>query len=253
MKYDAFGVMDVFTYYIATLMQHYFASFLLICVTLGLGLSPARAQYSSNWVGVRAGLNIASEGFNQMPDGASSGRRLGPIMGGQFEHWFGDTWALSVGLLFDQKGSNQRYDSSSTAQFDTVRKIAYGGNDDFALSYIEIPILAKWTMGYGNLQPYVFAGPSIGILMSASETADGTVPPVADLKSAMQSIDMSLCFGGGIVKQLSYTSKLFFDVSYAAGLTKVFKSNPRATPNFIDLSTATSGDIRIALGMLWQL
>ncbi|MDP4200421.1 MAG: porin family protein [Bacteroidota bacterium] len=233
-------------------MQKYFASFLLIVIFASTCSSPVAAQYSSNWFGVRAGINIANESVDILPGGASTGFRIGPSFGAQYDYSLSDSWALSVGLLFNQKGTHQQYDSASLSQTPPTTPIAYGGKDDFTLSYIEIPIVAKATFGYGDFKPYLFAGPSIGILMSASEAVDGTVPPITDVKTFASSTDISLYLGGGLQEQMG-SKMVYFDAGYAAGLTKVFKSNPRTASNFIDLSTAKSGDIRLAIGMLWQI
>jgi hypothetical protein len=206
-----------------------------------------RAQYSSNWFGVRAGLNVASEFYDAVP-GASSGTKLAPFGGAVIEHVFDDTWALSLGLLFNQKGSKQVYDSSVVQESASI-----GGNDNISLSYLEIPIVAKMMFGNGDIHPYVFAGPSIGLLMSASEDVDGNVAPVADLKSSANAIEFAINFGGGIVFQAGNSSRFFFDAGYSAGVTSAFKSNPRTDKTFVDLSSAKSGDVRVAIGMLWEL
>lgn len=208
----------------------------------------ATAQYSSDWIGVRAGVNLASEAYDAVP-GVSSSVKLAPAVGVQFDHLFNDTWALSSGLIFNQKGSKQVYDSSVDANAAHI-----GGNDNLTLSYVEIPIIAKMMFGYGDVHPYVFVGPSIGILMSASESADGNLTAVSDLKSAANSTEVAINFGGGVVAQAGSSSRFFFDAGYSAGLTGAFKSNPRgADKNYVDLTTAKSAEVRVAIGMLWEL
>jgi hypothetical protein len=219
----------------------------------GLFLLPhfAFAQ-SSNWIGPRLGLNMANESFTG-GHGVSSSMKFAPFGGIEFDHIFDETWMVTSGLVFNQKGSNQSYTAS-----DASNTGSYDGKDNFTLSYIEIPIIAKMMFGNGDAHPYVYVGPSINILMSASEDADGTVPKIADVKSAANTTEVALNFGGGLSVLGGSSSRIFFEAGYSAGLTAAFKSNPSRSgvtdaTNFVDLSTAKSGDIRIAIGMLWQL
>ena len=212
----------------------------------------ANAQPSS-WIGARLGVNIASESFTG-GHGVSSSAKFAPFGGVQFDHIFDDTWMITSGLVFDQKGSNQTYTSSDASQGNA----SYDGKDNFTLSYIEIPIIAKMMFGNGDVHPYVYLGPSIGILMSASEDADATVPKSADIKSAANTTEVAINFGGGISLLGGSSSRIFFEAGYSAGLTGAFKSNPvregtTDASNFPDLTTAKSGDVRIAVGMMWQL
>ena len=210
----------------------------------GLFSLPYTANAQDNWIGARLGVNLANESFTAVPAVASS-MKFSPFGGVQFEHLFDETWGVRSGLQFNQKGSKQTYDSTTGAYI--------GGTDNLSLSYIEIPIVAKMMFGTGDVHPYVYAGPTIGILMSASEDVDGSLTPIADVKSAANSTEVAIEFGGGIVFQGGVNSRVFFDAGYSAGLTGAFKSDPRANPSYVDLSTAKSGDVRIAIGMLWGL
>jgi hypothetical protein len=229
-------------------MLKYLASFLLLFA------STAYAQHA-NWIGVHLGLNLLNEYFDSLPNGASTTLKLGPSIGIQFEHEFSDSWSLRTGLLFAQAGSNQSYDSSSSGQIDTQGHVLAGGADKLSLSYLEIPILAKLSFGDGDVRPYLYAGPAVQLLLSASEAADPNVTAISDLKSSTNSLAFALQFGAGISSLIGRGNTAnFFDAGYSAGLTSVYKSNPRAlSPNYIDLSTAKAGDIRVTVGMLWQL
>ncbi len=223
----------------------------------------ATAQYSSNWFGVRAGINVANETFSQLPDNSSTGMKVGALGGLTFEHWFGETWAVNASLLFDQKGVTEEYSTTAQNRQYTLPSGfsgIYSGDDNFALNYIEIPVLLKVAIGDGDVRPFLNAGPSFGLLLSASESTTGQVAPATDLKSYLSSTDVSLYIGGGIIDQLYRGPMITFDAGYAVGLTKIYKTVPAlmttSGTNFpapIDPSTAKSGDIRITLGVMWKL
>jgi hypothetical protein len=243
-------------------------SFLLaiLFVSSFLVLDRASAQYSSTWIGVRAGASIASEAID-VPENTSSSFRIGPIGGITFDHFFNENFGLSASLLYDAKGVNLNYGSAAGRTDSATGKILFAGDDNYSFSYLEIPIVAKLSFGYGDIKPYVFAGPSIGILLAAKEeTAPGTagteaVPPVTDLKSNLNTVDVSAYFGAGIMDRIYQGPTLFLDLGYAVGLTSIYKTtpenrragqhNPFSQP--IDPATAKSGDIRVTIGAMWKI
>ena len=216
------------------------------------------------WLGVRAGANFANETSITPPANATTSIVTGGIGGLEIELWFDNSWAVSAGFLYDQKGVGEQY--ANSAQNREVGNIIYSGNDNFSMSYIEIPVLLKYTLGRGSVRPYLAAGPSIGSLLSANETASGTIAPLSDLKSDLQSIDLSVYGAVGLIDQIYHGPILSFEVGYAAGMSKIFKLSPTrfvvsqtpATdglrfPDPIDPSSAKSGDFRVTIGAMWQL
>jgi hypothetical protein len=236
----------------------------------GTFISTANAQYSSSWIGVRLGANFGGQSIDSTYDNATAGLKFGILGGVQFDHWFGEMWGIGVGLLFDQKGTGEQYAQGSVLNQRTFKGsigdsiVTYSGNDNYTLSYLEIPIVLKAAFGDGNIKPYLFAGPSIGILLSATNTTSSTgttdahnqpPPQITDIKSALNATDISLYFGGGILDKLDSGPALFFDAGYAAGLTKIYKTQPDMSPLLhpIGHTTSKSGDIRITIGMMWEI
>jgi hypothetical protein len=216
------------------------------------------------WLGVRAGANFANETGITPPANATTSIVTGVIGGLEIEYWFDNSWALSASVLYDQKGVGEQY--SNSAQNREVGNVIYSGNDNFRMTYLEIPVLLKYTMGRGSVRPYLAAGPSIGSLLSASETVSGTLAPLTDLKSDLQSLDLSVYGAVGLIDQIYHGPILSFEVGYAAGMSKLYKSSPPrfvvsqtpATdglrfPDPIDPSSAKSGDFRVTIGAMWQL
>ncbi len=237
----------------------------VIVLSIFLSLPAAvNAQFSiptlggSTWIGVRAGVNIAGESFDSIPLNASDGMRIGAIGGLTIEHWFDNSWAISSGILFDQKGTDEQY--SPNASNREMGTTIYSGNDDFSLNYIEIPILLKYALGRGTIRPYVCAGPSIGELLSASETVSGSVQQLSNLKTDLQSTDVSIYAALGLMGQVDDGPILLFEAGYATGITNIYKSNPTRVatngtnfPDPINPATVKSGDIRVTIAAMWQL
>lgn len=96
------------------------------------------------------------------------------------------------------------------------------------LDYIEIPVMVKYALPSPVVSPYLEAGLSYGILLSAKADTEvtlsgipGAQPPVfpeADMKEFMNKSDLSLQFGIGV-------SMLFaeIDARYVLGLSKLDK------------------------------
>ena len=235
-------------------MKKYLVAFFVL-----ISLSTAsKAQYSSNWVGVRLGANFGGESIDSTYDNATNSLKFGILGGAQFDHWFDDNWGVGIGLLFDQKGTSELYAQASVnnqVKQPDGNYITYSGNDNYTLNYLEIPIVFKAAFGDGDVKPYLFAGPSIGILLSASDKTDNNIPPVTNLKTYLNSTDISIYFGGGFLDKLNTNEAFFFDAGYSAGLTKIYKTAPDRTPLPLPVQhlTSKSGDIRITVGMMWAM
>ncbi len=234
-------------------------SFLLLFAIAG----PLRAQYASSWWGVRAGVNIASENITT-PDNATINMKVGALGGLAYEHWFDDTWGFNASILFDQKGASEVYATSANNREVPLGNgnlsQPYSGNDNFTLNYLEVPLVLQFSFGEGNIVPYIAAGPAFGFLLSASESTTGQIAPVPNLKSYLQTVDVSIYGGLGLEDEIYHGPTITFDAGYAAGLTKVYKSSPtrfatdgKAFPAPIDPTTAKSSDIEITLGIMWPI
>ena len=249
-------------------MKKYLVSFLAF-LSISIVASAPRAQYTtsqttSTWVGVRAGTSFGSQSISNITSGATTGLKFGLLGGLQFEHWFDENMGVDVGLLFDQKGVHEQYSEGSLSNIDTSNGLEnpYSGNDDYTLNYLVIPVHFKVSFGYGDAKPYVFAGPSFGMLLSSSEKTTGNIPMVTDLKSYLNTVDVAIDFGVGFIDQLESGPAIFLDAGYSVGLSNVYKSNPPQSarpvpegmfPSPVDHTTAKSGDIRVGLGVMWKI
>lgn len=96
----------------------------------------------------------------------------------------------------------------------SMKGAGYEGDISTDLTYIEIPVLLKYTIPMaGMIAPNLFIGPSLGILLSA-ESND------VDVKENTKSMDYGLVFGAGVDFDLG-TGKVTVDARYNYGLTSI--------------------------------
>lgn len=217
-------------------------------------LSGFNANAQQMYIGARVGANLSNWSYDTIPSGGSLSVRTGFLAGAQFDYNFNDMWAVSAQALYDEKGSNENYNQTSTQDGETISTT---GTVEFNLNYFEIPILLKANLGTGDIRPYIFAGPSFGFFLSGTEntntaTSSGIVSnsitatqPIAD--STVKSPDISAVFGAGVSLKLSSGQLLFIDAAYALGLVNIVNTN------LGDNTTVKSRDIRIAAGILFPL
>ncbi|HWF44617.1 MAG TPA: porin family protein [Candidatus Kapabacteria bacterium] len=224
---------------------------------VGFFAVPTFASAQDMMIGLRGGVSLANQHYDNLPDGESiSGRMLG-LGGGQFDYHFNNSWALSIQLLYDQKGGEADMKSFP---------YGYDGSDgiaDWTITYIEVPILAKVNFGNGIVRPYLFAGPSIGYLLSNTETVQASgqtfipngvgtsyrVDTSVSITDYTNKIDLSITAGAGIILELAQGPEFFVDASYAFGLTN---SDHYSWDNAEGIYVY-SRDIRISAGVLFPI
>jgi len=82
--------------------------------------------------------------------------------------------------------------------------------------YIEIPLLLKIKIPLPVIQPFVFAGPSVGFKISEKAELDGVPLDIVILKNN----DYGAIFGAGVNLGRSF----MIDVRYSLGLQKVIST-----------------------------
>jgi hypothetical protein len=210
----------------------------------------------------RAGTSIISEDLSELIGGASSGQKFGFDGGLDFEHWFNGNLVISTGVLYTQKGVDQNYASIPGQSL-------VSGDDNYSMNFIEVQVLVKigFVMGEGvgeisvrdenavEVRPFLCMGPSFGFLTSSSETTNGTIPPISNPASYLQTSSISLYSGGGFLFMKEEGPTVFIDLAYETGLTKVFTSNPPSRIFFTPVSqvTRTANENIITMGLLWKL
>jgi len=219
-----------------------------------LSISARNVEAQDMMIGARIGSNLADQeivpGSVNFNETLSTSMHAGLIAGGQFDSkvW-GSLW-VSTQLLIDQKGSHQGFTNSFEDQV-SQQAVSVVGTRNLTMNYLEMPFLLKFNVGEGDFQPYIFAGPSLGIFLWSSEsysyisTMNGQNTPGGGTYSARIHgvFDISALFGGGVSRKITSGRLLFVDAGYSIGGQKIFNGN----------AYVTSRDIRVAAGILFPL
>lgn len=191
-------------------------------------------------LGVRGGLNIASLSWDPaLPAPVESSSRTGFKFGAMVELGFIPMFALQIEPMYVQKGG----------------KINVPGQEiTNKLTYLDIPILLKLKLPLpGPLTPYAFAGPSIGILLSASSESGGED---TDIKDQLSSTDFALDFGAGAALDVAPLVSLMLDVRYSLGLSDIFNDTAKQQwtqeTGIAGQKVKTSG-VQIVAGLMFGL
>lgn len=126
---------------------------------LALGAAAVTAQAQNKTFGLLAGANFATINGSDISDG--TGTRTG-FVGGLFVGipLSGGNWSIEPELLYSMQGAT--YDNSD-----------FEGT--YAVDYIKIPILVRWSANPAGKGIYVLAGPSVGFNVSCNDS--GTYKP----------------------------------------------------------------------------
>ncbi len=161
---------------------------------------PAAAQF-----GIKVGGNMAKvTGADAQDIGGTLKTKVG-FMGGIFLALnFGSVVTVQTEVLYTMKGAAFEY----TDLDDTYTEKLYG-------DYIEIPLLLKLRIPTPGIQPFVFAGPSVGFKLREKLTVNGEDIPLDE--KILKNNDYGAIFGAG----LNLGRHFMLDVRYSMGLQKV--------------------------------
>ena len=147
-------------------------------------------------------------------------------IGALAQYNFNDRWSLVGKIHYDQKG--------------------YGYTDGTSgketLAYLDIPVMAKWHFGGGDLRGYLQFGGYGGVLLSAKGEAPSGEE--VDTKEAYKSSDFGLAFGIGLDYPLSDNLKLFAELEVNSGLSNIAEQSP---------VTIRNGASKLGLGVRYAL
>jgi hypothetical protein len=172
----------------------------------------ASAKQGALSYGPKFALNFASEGGDNSAY-ISSSTKFG--IGGFVTYGLADPFALQGELLYNRKG---------------CIATNYNPTVNFTGSYLDFVALAKYLIPLeGDIKPAVFAGPSLGILLSANYTQGGTT---TDYSSNVSGADFGLVFGAGAMYKMG-NGGIVFDLRYYLGLSNVNKNSIYSNTNQI--------------------
>jgi opacity protein-like surface antigen len=182
--------------------------------------------------GVHAGVNFASESFGG-PAGwtaPNTGSATGFLAGALLEAPITDLLGIQPELNFVQKGTKDATGTNTTK-----------------LNYIEIPVFVKAKWNFNGFKPFVGAGPSLGFLLSVSDTAGSQ-----NLKDKAKSIDFGLQFALGAAYAVTESLDVFVDARYNLGLTNVMDgAKAYAGAANADQYTAKNKGFQITAGVMF--
>ncbi len=154
------------------------------------------SYFSPYTFGIKAGINNAQVVGNDVPDNADS--RMGFCAGGFFIYRLYKGLGLQGEILYNQKGYIQ---GDSTSKID----------------YISLPILLRYTLELGNINPFINAG----IELSYNTNKGLVTPDETYVYDDINEFDSGLAFGGGIGYNLTGISSLILDIRYIMGMSTI--------------------------------
>ncbi len=176
---------------------------------LVLFASPLQAQWK---VGGVIDINLASISVDPEPSSEDYSSRIGVGFGVVLDRELSGQIDLHLEPMFLQKGS-------------TIKE---GGDEaTYKLSYLELPVMFRYNIqSDASAQPYVMAGPSLGLLLNAKvDFKDGDE---FDAKDETKSLDLGLAFGGGVSIPKG-DKTLFAEARYVLGLTNINDESDEST------------------------
>ena len=174
-----------------------------LAVTLGL-TRPAAADVQ---FGLKVGGNLANlTGADADAITDTLKTKVGFVGGVFLALNLGKTVTVQSEILYTMKGATYEYVELD----ETYSGKLYG-------DYIEIPLLLKVKFPLPGIQPFIFAGPSVGFKLSEKITFEGETIELPEGESFFENNDYGAIFGAG----LGLGRKLHLDVRYSLGLKKV--------------------------------
>jgi len=179
---------------------------LLIAAFAGLLALPQPAAADIRF-GLKLGGNMAKPTGADADDVADTLKNKVGFIGGVFLALnFGKVVTIQSEVLYTMKGIAGEYVEGE----DTYTGKLYG-------DYLEIPLLLKLRFPMPVVQPFIFAGPSVGFKLSEKWTIDGETIDLPDGETLFENNDYGAIFGAG----LNVGRSFMLDVRYSLGLKKV--------------------------------
>ncbi len=191
--------------------------FLLMAFT-GCAVFSLNSQSVGTELGLFTGLNYAQIKFdNQVGQEQSIVSPLVGLKAGAVAD-FGLTRNLSIRFepMFLQKGYQRK--------FETFYPHPQNVEEKLRLSYIELPMLLRWKVATGRIQPYLVAGAEAGYLLDArQEFSEFGEKETFRVKENYQDFDYGVSFGGGVNVSLGKMN-IFLEGRRSLGLADIDQS-----------------------------
>ncbi len=184
---------------------------LFVIISL-LFIIPVGVYAQNRQMGVIGGINIANVNMDKGDIDIQNLTGMG--IGGVLDFGFSESISWRFEPMYLLKGAK------ATA-FDDTSAI----EQKLKFKYVEIPLFLKISFGTSDIQPYIMAGASIGILLDANvEINEMSNHTQIDLKDKMNGIEYGIGFGGGINFFMGKLV-LFAEGRYTTGIVNLFKNS----------------------------
>ncbi|MEL6303499.1 MAG: porin family protein [Bacteroidota bacterium] len=192
---------------------------------------------SSVYFGATAGVNYStfSEGGEYDYGGQDNSSRLGVQLGARALLPINDNFSVESGLGYATKGSTTDFGSESEGGE------AFSFEERTRLSYLEVPILARYQ--FNNTGFNTFAGLQPSLLLSAKREVEGTGQQSAsmDVKDSFKNFDTAAVLGVGY----RFNNGLRLNASYDFGLVNIVDSNTQG------LGELRNRSLKLSLGYIF--
>lgn len=173
-------------------------------------LCTATASAQGRALGVKGGVNLATQRNTGEGDGADLQSRIGLVAGAFATLPLLSRLELQPEVLFTSKGASVDLE---------------GVEASLVVDYLEVPALARLSRrGGGKMHYYVAGGPSVGFLLRArTRTKFATATEEVDISDDVNRFDFGVAMGGGVE-----IGALVIDGRYTLGLQDIDKDKSDA-------------------------
>ena len=229
-------------------------------------------------IGIQGGLSVPnlSGGNNEISQGYSS--RLAPNFGITAEFGITNDFSIQPEINFDGQGGQRNGMQPITnlpPELPAPPTGYYYANfkNMSILNYLEIPVLAKYSLGGFGFRFNVDAGPYVGFLLNATEKSSGTssiyidkngdplmmpdgsggyvqVPPESfdastDVLSSLHRVNVGIAGGVGLILPLMSGSNVTLNILGLYGLTNIQK--------YAEDGTSHTGNLIVSVGYSYEI
>ncbi|MCK6561609.1 outer membrane beta-barrel protein [bacterium] len=189
----------------------------MVLLALPVALAVSQPAQSQTRVGGLFGVNFAGQSIAATYDASELSSRTVFGLGAVVDVPLREKMTLHLEPMYLQKGAKAEHDDYETRT---------------EMTYLEIPVLAKYTLGNSLYQPYVMAGPSLGFRLGANYVRDWQEgeDDKTDIKDRTTGMDFGLALGGGVSYPLGDKS-LFAEARYSMGLKDIDTSERSSLKN----------------------
>lgn len=198
------------------------------------GLALAAPLGAETHIGVLAGVSLAKLSLTPAEPGGEFSTRAGLAAGAVVDVGLGKSVSLRIEPIYIEKGSNVRID------------IFGPSTGDLKLSYVEVPLLVKFSLGSGGARPYLLAGPTASYLLRAKGFSDES-GETTDILDVFKRADVGVSFGAGVRMPAGHAA-VFVEGRYTLGLKDIQKDKAESDPTLKNRSVAIAVGVTFPLG-----